>query len=370
MVNITQALNKIYNDPKSIGGFGGVLKLYKAAKKTIPEITIKDVKDYLKTSNAYTLHLLKKRKFKRRRILAPRPKAFFTSDLADMTLLAKHNNDIKYLLVCVDIFSRFAHVVPLSTKSGQSVSEAMKAVLDLPSSKGVRKLNTDKGGEFYNKYMKRLLDSKNIDLYSVFSQETKASIAERFIRTLKTKIYKYLTAYNTLTYINVLPDMVKTYNRTPHRGLKGKIPIDVHALSSPQDVTRQFKLMYKGEQQTKPRISNHLSVGDTVRLALSNRISKFKRGFHQQNTKEIFTIAQIDTKQPVPLYYLKDLNNRLIEGGFYREELTPTYLSDTFEIERIISKRKVGNTTLYKVRYVGYDSSFDQWVNSDDVKKL
>ena len=150
MVNIKQTLKRIYNDPKSIGGLGGVSKLYQAAKKIIPNITLQDVREYLKTSNPYTLHLLKKRKFKRRRILAPRPKAFFTSDLADMTLLSKHNNDIKYLLVCVDIFSRFAHVVPLTTKTGQNVSEAMKAILDLPSSKDERKLNTDKGGEFYN----------------------------------------------------------------------------------------------------------------------------------------------------------------------------------------------------------------------------
>ena len=75
--------------------------------------------------------------------------------------------------------------------------------------------------------MKKMLASKKVKLYSVFSQETKASIAERFIRTLKGKLYKYMTAHNTLNYMTALPEIVKTYNLSPHRGLKGKTPVEV-----------------------------------------------------------------------------------------------------------------------------------------------
>ncbi|XP_069192769.1 uncharacterized protein [Procambarus clarkii] len=177
--------------------------------------------------------------------------------------------------------------------------------------------------------------------------ETKASIAERFIRTLKGKLYKYMTAHNTLNYMQALPEIVKTYNSSPHKGLKGKTPTEVHALSSPAEYADQFNLMYKTPSKTKREIIPRLAVGDTVRIALSDRISKFKKGFKQQNTREIFTVTRIDRRQRIPLYFLKDLNIKEIEGGFYSEELTPTQLPPSFHIKKILRKRRVREKAIF-----------------------
>ncbi|XP_069176698.1 uncharacterized protein [Procambarus clarkii] len=329
------------------------------------------VKEYLKSSKAYTLHALKPRKFQRRKVLSPKPRIYLACDLAEMGLLAKYNDDIKYILVCVDIFSRYAQVAPLKRKDGQTVSKALKNILESSYFQGIRKINTDRGGEFYNSHMQRMLAAKNIKLYSEFSQETKAAIAERFIRTMKTKIYKYMTAHNTSRYLPILPDIIKAYNTTPHRGLGGLTPVDVHALSRPQDIKKQFNLMYKSKDKPKAGLSSLLAVGDTVRITLSNRISTFKKGFARQNTEEIFRIIRIDKSQPIPLYFLQDLNNKPIDGGFYKEELTLTHLPVAFNIEKVLRKRTLPNNKLqYKVRYEGYDSSFDQWIDADDLLKI
>ncbi|XP_045624237.2 uncharacterized protein [Procambarus clarkii] len=365
-----QILDRVYNDPTSTGGFGGVQRLYKAAKLLNSDITLADVKDYLKSSDAYTLHYLQPKKFARRRVLSPKPRVYVSVDLAEMGKLAGMNNGIKYLLVCVNIYSRFAQVVPLTSKDANIVCRALKSILETPHSRGVRKINSDHRGEFYNARVKKMLASKKIVLYSVFSQETKASIAERFIRTLKTKLYKYMTSHNTLKYIGVLPDVVKTYNVSPHRGLGGRTPREVHALTKPREIVNLFNLMYKNPGKTSRGIIPQLKVGETVRITLSDRVSKFKKGFKQQNTREIFTIARVDNSQRVPLYYLKDLNGGNIDGGFYRQELTLTHLPAAFNIEKVLSKREVDGQLQYKVRYEGYDQSFDQWVDADDVLKL
>ncbi|XP_069193715.1 uncharacterized protein [Procambarus clarkii] len=162
-----------------------------------------------------------------------------------------------------------------------------------------------------------------------------------FIRTLTGKLYKYVTAYNTLNYMQALPEILKTYNSSPHRGLKGKTPVEVHAVSTPAEYAGQFNLMYKTPSETKRVVISHLVLGDTVRIALSDRISKFKKGFKQQNTREIFTVDLIDRRQCIPLYFLKDLNDEEIEGGFYSEEFTPTKLPQTFDVEKVLHKRTV-----------------------------
>ncbi|XP_069169185.1 uncharacterized protein [Procambarus clarkii] len=188
---------------------------------------------------------------------------------------------------------------------------------------------------------------------------------------MKTKIYKYMTAHNTSRYLPILPDIIKAYNTTPHRGLGGRTPVDVHALSRPQDIKKQFNLMYKSKDKPKAGLSSLLAVGDTVRITLSNRISTFKKGFARQNTEEIFRIIRIDKSQPIPLYFLRDLNNKPIDGGFYKEELTLTHLPAAFNIEKVLRKRTLPNNKLqYKVRYEGYDSSFDQWIDADDLLKI
>ena len=144
------------------------------------------------------------------------------------------------------MFPRFAQVVPVKRKDGATIAEGLKKILDSGYFNRLRKLNSDEGKEFYNRHVKRVLDRRGITLYSVSSREIKASSAERLIRTIKGKLYRYLSHNNTRKYVDILPDVIESYNNTPHRGLgMGRTPNHIPNLTDPSDIKNQFNLMYK-----------------------------------------------------------------------------------------------------------------------------
>ena len=219
----------------------------------------------MEDSRTYTLHRLQPKKFKRRGILSPKPRVIVAADLADMRVLSRYNQGQNYILVCIDAFSRYAKALPLRRKDGNSMLAAMKTVLEEDDVfKGVSRIFVDRGKEFYNRPLQSYLENRRIKIYSVYSQETKSSIAERFIRTLKARLYRYMTAHNTLEYVSVLDAVVKSYNHTRHRRL-GKTPAEVHALRKPEEIIAQFrKLHYKSKEKRRSASSRELSTGDYV----------------------------------------------------------------------------------------------------------
>ena len=122
------------------------------------------------------------------------------ADLVDMSAYAKVNRGYRFLLTVIDIFSKFAWAVPTNTKSGSNITAAMRSVLE--QGRQLRRLYADQGKEFFNAHFKRLMEEYNILLYSTFSN-LKASICERFNRTLKTKMWKEFSFRGTYKWIDI-----------------------------------------------------------------------------------------------------------------------------------------------------------------------
>ena len=365
-------LNRIYKDYSSPGGLGGINKLYKEAKKINENVTKKQVKLFLDGVRSYTLHKPTRRRFPRKNIIAPKPRVILSCDLGDFSHLQRYNKGVKYIMVCIDVFSRYLQVHTLKNKSSINSLHALKSILDTEHSKGYSRLFTDQGGEFYNKEVKKYLLSKHVKLYSNFSRETKASLAERVLKTVKGKIYRYLTEYNTLSYIDVLPGIVHAYNNSPHRGLgDGRTPAQVHAMTDSEDILAQFKRMYLKGRHLRTTTSQPLTVGDTVRLQkLSRTQFNFHKGYKVNNTEEIFKVRKIDiSDKKVPVYYLEDLAGDHIEGIFYKEELIKAKLPETFQVDIIKSKIQNGKRKYY-VQWRGYPSSFNSWIDASDISDI
>ena len=134
--------------------------------------------------------------------------------LADMQLLSKFNEGFRFSLCVIDIFSKYAWVIPLKDKKGISIVNACQIILK-ESNRKPNKIWVDKGSELYNSSFKKWLKDNDIEMYST-NNEGKSVIAERFIRTLKNKIYKYMTSKSKNVYIHKLDDIVKKYNNTYH----------------------------------------------------------------------------------------------------------------------------------------------------------
>ena len=164
------------------------------------------------------------RKFEKRKVHTAFKDNIWSADLADMQLLNKYNNGIRFLLCAIDIFSKYAWVVPLKDKKGVSIVAAFQSILK-QSNRKPNSIWVDKGSEFYNASFKKWLRDNDIVMYST-NNEGKSVVAERFIRMLKSKIYKYMTSISKNVYIDKLDDIVNEYNNTCHTTIKMK-PIDV-----------------------------------------------------------------------------------------------------------------------------------------------
>ena len=173
---------------------------------------------------ANELHQPIDRKFEKRRVYSTFKDNIWSVDLADMQLLSKYNEGIRFLLCVIDIFSKYAWVVPSKDKKGISIVKAFQIILR-QSNRKPNKIWVDKGSEFYNAYFKKWLRDNDIAMYSTHN-EGKSVVAERFIRTLKSIIYKYMTSISKNVYNDKLDDIVDEYNNTYHTTIKMK-PIDV-----------------------------------------------------------------------------------------------------------------------------------------------
>ena len=160
-------------------------------------------------------------------------------DLADTQSLSKKSKGIKYLLCAIDLFSKYAFVVPLKDKKGISIVNAFNKIIK-QSNRKPNKIWVDPGGEFNNRVFKKWLSDNDIVMYSTFN-EGKSVVAERFIRTLKNKLYKHMTATGKNVYYDVLHDIVNEYNNTKHNTIKIK----------PKDVKYDNKRVYIDEYNKK-----------------------------------------------------------------------------------------------------------------------
>ena len=132
------------------------------------------------------------KKFNKRKVFSQFKDNIWGVDLADMQSLSRKNKDIKYLLCAIDLFSKYAFVIPLKDKKGISTVNAFNKIIK-QSNRKPNKIWVDQGGEFYNNVFEKWLSDNNIIMYSTYN-ESKSVVAGRFIRTLKNKMYKHMTA--------------------------------------------------------------------------------------------------------------------------------------------------------------------------------
>ena len=162
--------------------------------------------------------------FKKRKVYSSFRDNIWGVYLTDIQLINKFNKGFRSLLCVIDIFSKYAWVVPLKDKNGISIVNAFQKILK-ESIERPNKIWVDKGSEFYNNSFKKWLGDNDIEMYST-NNEGKSVIAERFIKTLKNKIYRYITSISKNVYIDKLDDIVKEYNNAYHRAIKMK-PVDI-----------------------------------------------------------------------------------------------------------------------------------------------
>lgn len=301
------------------------------------------------------LHKQARKHFPRRRVYTKAIDNLWQLDLVDMTKYSRNKNkNNKFILTVIDVMSKYSWAVPVKNKTGAAVTEAMKEVFRQSSPRVPAKIQVDNGKEFYNSHFRALMHHYNITMYSS-KTHLKASVVERFNRTLKNWMYKEFGVQGDYSWINLLPTLLKRYNARVHRTI-GMRPKDVKK----KHERMLFKKLY---DTTRPEDASaalqrvKFSPGDTVRV--SKYKTQFDRGFTPSWSTELFTIDRVRYTRP-PVYYIRDAQNKLIDGAFYAYELQKTHYPDTYLVERVL--RKKGNNKVY-VKWLGFPSTHNSWVS-------
>lgn len=289
------------------------------------------------------------KKFQRRRVITYYNDDIWSADLADMSNLKEFNNNVTFLLCIIDIYSRYAYVIPLKNKSAITVLDAFKSIKKTP-----KNLWVDQGSEFLNKEFKKYREDNGINIYHTFS-ENKSAYAERFIRTLKELITKHILETNHNNYIDALPQIVQGYNETIHSRTK-KTPDEVyHEEEEP------------AEYKEPKAIPIKLKVGDYVRITRVK--TTFEKGYTPKWSKEVFKIYNVNTKQTPVMYSIEDQQGEKIDGKFYQNELQKTNLKDFAIISEVLKTRTLKGIKQSLVKYDGYSDKFNEWIDDSKLTK-
>ena len=352
-------MKRLYYDPDSPAAFTTLEPLYRAARQRGLKITRRAVRDWLKTQDTYTLHRPARRRFPRNRVIVGGIDSQWQADLVDMAALSRANDGYRYLLTCIDILSKYAWVVPLRTKTGAQLIEAFETIF--ATGRRPQHLQTDEGTEFLNKPFQRFLARENV-LYFHTWNETKASVVERFNRTLKGRMYKYFTANNTRRYIDVLPDLVEGYNRAYHRSIR-RAPASVTVRNQKEVRDTLYR------HTTQPTPKRTYRVGDHVRISKTK--GRFEKSYLPNWSTEIFRVVRAHPRTPT-VYSLEDLNGEAVQGAFYGHELQPvSKTSDAYyHVEKVLETRVRRGKTTHLVKWLGWPASFNSWVADSDLKTL
>ena len=196
-----KTLSKIYHDPKDPGSRDGVERLFRRARQLhVPGATQKTIKNYLRSEQAYTLHKPARRLFTRNHTYVAGIDAQW---LADMQGISRQNGGMRYFLTVIDVFSNFSWAVPVHSKDAKTITAAFGQVLTTANPRHPKRLQTDKGKEFFNSNFQTLMKRHGIQHFSSESEQ-KAAVVERFNQTIKTRIWTYLSDRGTVRWVDII----------------------------------------------------------------------------------------------------------------------------------------------------------------------
>ncbi|KAF7627100.1 Integrase catalytic domain-containing protein [Meloidogyne graminicola] len=300
--NVELILENLYNNPESPAGFSG------------------DVIKYLEGHRTYTIHRPRRVRFKRSRTI---PAGYMTDvqcDLADFQKLSRENGGNNYALVAIDVLSKRVFAAPVK-----------KQMEMYP-----HRIFSDKGMEFRAKEMIDFFQKKDIEKYTANASTVKASLAERCIRNLKQRLYRYMSEKQSLKWAKVLNKIVDAINHSSCRVLGGLRPIDVSFHNAQKIREKVFGPIIGPFNKKKPRFKKD----DFVRMSRNKNI--FFERIPSNYSDEILQVDLVKNRVTPNRYRVRDENGEKFAGYFYPEELTKVRKDEqtSYRIEKVIRTRK------------------------------
>ena len=352
---------EMFKDPSV--GLLGVDALHRKLNDSGVKVTKAEIKKTLASLESSSLNKPVKIRGKTRKTIAKYPHQQWQADLVEMDVPAgapaSENNGTRYLLTVIDVFSRYAFVRPLKQKTGEEITKAFRSIFD--EGEYPTKIQTDQGSEFYNNTFQDFLKKHDVTLFSTFG-DGKATMVERFNRTLKSMMSRLIDVNQSFRYIDHLQDMVRNYNNTYHGTIKMK-PREALEKENLLDVYEN--IIGADEEPDKPNLKKGMYV----------RIPRYKTQFSKEMignyTIEVFIIDRVRKTNP-PTYHIKDQMGENILGSYYERELQEVPQESALErrIEKVMLKKKEKGVNMVFVKWLGYGDKFNDWIPEKDLKNL
>ena len=292
-------------------------------------------------------------KFERKKIVINHIDEIYSCDLVDMIKYSKVNREYKYIFTNIDIFSKYAWSFPLKSKTIKDIKPCFEKIF---KERKPSYIWSDQESAFFSKEMLKFFEDHNIKIYYTHSN-LKAVVIERFNRSLRELMMKKFVKSNNTVWYNILPELIKTYNNRYHRTIKMK-PIDVNKTNEKYIKNNFYTYDITNK---KPKFK----INDIVRISLKRRELFDKPTGNIKWSEELFKIFKIN-KSNVISYQIKDMNDEMLKGIFYEKELQLSkHNTGEYIIEKILKTK--GNQIYVKWR--GYNSSFNSWIDKNSVTK-
>lgn len=339
--------------------YGGTQPILKSLRESDSHVSLEHVKDQLSFLDSYTKHKVFKRRFPRLPVWAPYQGYRVEVDLLSMSRYAGDNNNVHYLLNMVDQFSRMAYCEPLKSKSPEEVCMALRKIWDrVPFT--IQSVYADNGTEWRGAV--KTFFQKHHCTFIVATSWVKASIVERFQKTLKVRLTKYMRQQHSYRYVNALQTIVNNINNSVNKGI-ATTPASVNIYN--QHVL-YGRLRGKWLNASKfKRSSARFAVGDHVIAGYKTKT--FRRGYEQNYTDEVFTIDYVYPSHP-PTFRLKDRSDRELPRKYYGSELQRVRFDDNYVYDlEIRGRRGKGKTAETLVHFLTEPDDKEEWIKSSSL---
>lgn len=358
---VQQYLKAIYYNPSHPASFSSIKTLYKFVRKDGKHLlTKRDISRFLQMQEVHTTHVGTKRAQHFYPMTVPYPGYMMDVDTFFYDFPGEKD---KRIIAAIDVFSRRAAARSVPDLKAETVSKALMEIIDDLKPQRVR---FDFGGEYVNRRVFSALKERNVS-YMIANLPYKTSVAERFGRTLKTRLYKAMQARGTTKWSALLQPTIKAYNEREHSSLNMS---PNEASKSENTAKLWFKFRNKHFKELPPPSDYKYEVNECVRLAHARQ--PLKKEFYQTFSTRLYYISGRYSKSNIHRYTIKDEHNDPLRGSYVQSQLQIVAVNSNtvFRIERIIHYKRFHRRLYCYVKWAGYTNKFNTYVAAADVISL
>ncbi len=370
-----EELERVYHTPEHAIAFTGPSKILHWLKERGYNPSIEKVRQWCQNQDEYSLSRETRKPKHRFTVRVSGMGWMIDADLIDMTAYGEHNEGYLYILIVIDVFTRRVWCRPLKSKTNKEVIEAFDDIFT--HSPNFSYVRTDRGKEFTGKTTETFFKERGLMHYTGDS-ENHANYAERAIKTLKSRLSRYIVYKQSSRWIDVLQPMVESYNHTYHRSI-GMRPIDVtkenegmllarSMYPAVKETRREVKI--KKEKMKRRWSTYRFKLDDYVRI--SQLKTPFDKQYNQKWTGEVFKIASRHRREQRPVYKLKDYNDEPVSGMFYQSELQKVVIDPNrlWKVEKVLrTRRRKGREEVF-VKFLHWPKKFNTWIPKREIENL